>query len=157
MQITLTAPYGMKMKLELPPERIPGFMQMIFQYASVQEPDAARTIPADLPAGQEPVKNRQKRSRAAYKGFLAIKCENCGEIRSFCTRSPISRSYCQCGHATNLHDLKPLVLECKCGSKYRYQTNMDEECFDLACLNCGNPVDLELNKHGDAYVTISDA
>lgn len=184
MQITLTAPYGMKMKLELPEEKVSDFMRMVFLYGSKAEPEGAQTAGEDLRAATGHTNSPKGKARReertldgsdtskpeaaviepafqgkpkGYIGFLAIRCESCGEIRSFCTKSFISKSYCKCGHATKLRGLKPLVLECKCGRKYRYQTNVDEECFDLACFNCGNPVDLKLNKHGDAYVTISDA
>lgn len=55
-----------------------------------------------------------------------------------------------------LHDLKPVFLKCKCGSVFKYKTNVSEEVFDFPCLKCGNPVDLQLNKRGNAYVTIGE-
>ena len=38
----------------------------------------------------------------------------------------------------------------------RCTTNITYNTFDLACLNCRSPVDLELNKRGDTYVTVAD-
>ena len=164
MQITLTAPYGMKMKLEMPEEKISDFMRMVFLYGSEQTPEPVQTTGADaLPsppkseASDAQEITRPKRP-GGYKGFLTIRCEECGEIKNFCTKYFITKSHCnKCGHSTKLRGLKPLFLKCKCGGEYKYRTNMDEECFDLPCINCGNPVDVELNKRGDAYVTISDA
>lgn len=92
----------------------------------------------------------------SYKGFLLVKCEECGKLRGFCAKTPATSSRCECGHRTELHDLKPAFLKCKCGSQFKYKTNVAEEIFDFPCLKCGNPVDLQLNKRGDAYVTIGE-
>lgn len=104
----------------------------------------------------EPKQPEPQREPEAYKGFLIIKCEHCGEIRAFCAKTPITQNTCKCGHATELHDLKPLHLKCKCGSTFNYRTNITDNAFDWPCLNCGSPVDLELNKRGDTYVTVAD-
>lgn len=99
----------------------------------------------------------QKAGSSTYKGFLLIKCEHCGEIKGFCAKIPASRNACsKCGKITELHDLKPLHLKCKCGSEFTYHTNITDDAFDYPCLNCGSPVDLELNKRGDTYVTVMD-
>lgn len=92
-----------------------------------------------------------------YKGFLLIKCEHCGKVRGFCSKTPITSSKCDCGGRTELHSLKRAFLKCsKCGNQFKYQTNITDEVFDYACLNCGSPVDLQLNKRGDTYVTIGE-
>ena len=92
-----------------------------------------------------------------YKGFLIIKCEHCGEVKGFCAKIPASRNHCsKCGKTTELRGLKPLHLKCKCGSEFTYRTNLTDEAFDWPCLNCGSPVDLELNRRGDTYVTVMD-
>lgn len=91
-----------------------------------------------------------------YKGFLLVKCEKCGKLRGFCAKTPTAYSKCECGHRTELHDLRPVFLKCKCGSVFKYKTNVTEEIFDFPCLKCGNPVDLQLNKRGTAYVTIGE-
>lgn len=94
---------------------------------------------------------------STYKGFLLIKCEHCGEVKGFCAKIPASRNACsKCGKVTELRGLKPLHLKCKCGSEFTYRTNMTDEAFDWPCLNCGSPVDLELNRRGDTYVTVGD-
>lgn len=91
-----------------------------------------------------------------YKGFLLVKCEKCGKLRGFCAKTPTAYSKCECGHRTEPHDLRPVFLKCKCGSVFKYKTNVTEEIFDFPCLKCGNPVDLQLNKRGTAYVTIGE-
>lgn len=91
-----------------------------------------------------------------YKGFLLVKCERCGKVKGFCAKTPISAFRCECGHRTELRDLAPAHLKCKCGSQFTYNTNFTERQFDYPCLHCGSPIDLELNKRGDTYVTITD-
>lgn len=87
-----------------------------------------------------------------YTGFLLIQCEDCGKIRGFCAKSPISSYICECGHSTRLNDLKPALLSCqKCGETFRYKTNIQSERFSYSCLNCGKRNRLVLN--GNAYIT----
>ncbi len=91
-----------------------------------------------------------------HKGFLLIKCRHCGKIKGFCAKTPIKEFSCECGGKTELHDLKMAHLHCKCGSNWKYKTNITEEKFEYNCLNCGSPVDMELNSRRNTYVTISD-
>lgn len=91
-----------------------------------------------------------------YKGFLMIKCEKCGAVKGFCAKTPISEYKCECGGKTKLHDLKMVHLHCKCGSHFKYKTNITDERFEYNCLTCGSPVDLELNGRRNTYVTIGD-
>ena len=116
-------------------------------------PEEEEKISAPAP---EPKKPEPQREPEAYKGFLIIRCEQFGEIRAFCAKTPITRNTCKCGHTTELHDLKPLHLKCKCGSTFNYRTNVTDGTFEWPCLNCGSPVDLELNRRGDTYVTVGD-
>lgn len=103
--------------------------------------------------GEEQVENEEPQE---YRGFLLIKCNHCGKIKGFCAKNPISQFTCECGGKTELHDLKPAFLKCKCGSQYKYKTNVTDERFDYGCLNCGSPVDMELNSRRNTYVTVSD-
>lgn len=91
-----------------------------------------------------------------YRGFLLIKCKHCGKLKGFCAKTPIREFSCECGGKTELYGLKPAYPKCKCGSHYRYKTNITEEKFEYNCLNCGSPVDMELNSRRNTYVTISD-
>ena len=67
-----------------------------------------------------------------YKGFLLIRCAQCGELRGFCAKQPI----------------------CKCGKHFKYRTNFEEDVFTYSCLSCGAPVDLAYNKEARAYQTV---
>lgn len=90
------------------------------------------------------------------KGFLIIECEDCGETKAFCARTPITHQFCRdCGHKTmvNYDDLLPAYARCKCGREFKYRTNSRGKNFTIECINCGAPIDLELNGRGTAYVT----
>lgn len=89
-----------------------------------------------------------------YRGFLLIKCDHCGKLKGFCSRQEIHASECNCGKYTELKNLRPVYLSCRCGSEYKYMTNMQTSEFTWRCLNCDNPVDLQLNSRKTAYVTI---
>lgn len=115
---------------------------------------AQETVPSD---GHINVRPELPPRPEEYKGFLLIKCEHCGKVRGFCSKTPITSSKCDCGGRTELHGLKRAFLKCsKCGNQFKYQTNITDEVFDYSCLNCGSPVDLQLNKRGDTYVTIGE-
>lgn len=89
-----------------------------------------------------------------YKGFLLIQCEDCGRMRGFYAKNPQSKYYCECGCETPLKKLRPLFLYCKnCGSDFKYMTNADDD-LTYSCLDCGNHVELKLNRRGDAFVTV---
>lgn len=90
-----------------------------------------------------------------YKGFLLIRCAQCGELRGFCAKQPISSYRCAtCGGETPLHDLTSAHIRCKCGKHFKYRTNWDEDVFTYSCLSCGAPVDLAYNKKARAYQTV---
>lgn len=89
-----------------------------------------------------------------YKGFLLIECEACGKLRGFCAKQPITAHRCTCGHETPLRSLRPAFVKCKCGREFKYKTNITGQRFTYNCLECGSPVDMELNGKGTAYVAI---
>lgn len=93
-----------------------------------------------------------------YKGFLLIRCAQCGELRGFCAKQPISSYRCAtCNGETPLHDLTSAHIRCKCGKHFKYRTNFEEDVFTYSCLSCGAPVDLAYNKKARAYQTVHDA
>lgn len=75
-----------------------------------------------------------------YKGFLLIRCAQCGELRGFCAKQPISSYRCAtCNGETPLHDLTSAHIRCKCGKHFKYRTNFEEDVFTYSCLSCGAP------------------
>lgn len=99
-------------------------------------------------------KPEQTEKREAYGGFLHVKCEACGQGKSFKPKQPITYFICDCGSRTDLDNMAPVFVHCKCGREFKYRTNRTEERFTMNCFACGAPVDLELNGKGDAYVTV---
>ena len=90
----------------------------------------------------------------AYKGFLYIRCENCGEVKGYNAKFPSTYHRCSCGHNTDLRDLRVAHVRCqKCGASFNYRTNLQHD-FTIECITCGSPVDMELGAKGTAFVTV---
>lgn len=183
MEITMKTPFG-ELNFNMPEKQALEFIQSAFRYSVTKEPEEisqeAPHVAQEQPKAPRPINKPQSRVerifgdfRAAkqeekepekaqehepeeYKGFLLIKCEHCGKIKGFCAKTPISEFVCDCGGKTELYGLKPAHLHCKCGSNWKYKTNITDETFYYNCLNCGSPVDLELNSRRNTYVTIMD-
>lgn len=91
-----------------------------------------------------------------YRGFLMIKCEECGEVKGYCAKKETYSFRCdKCGHSTALYDLKPMYLNCECGGRFKYKTNITDKQITRNCINCGQPVDMEINKRGTAYISMN--
>lgn len=90
------------------------------------------------------------------KGFLYMKCRECGTVKGFTTNKELKGYHCfECGADTPFQEaLKKIRLKCECGSYFEYLTNMDADMFDIACLNCGNPVAVQWNDKKQIYETI---
>ena len=97
---------------------------------------------AERPDGQE-----------AYKGFLYIQCEKCGEVKGYNAKYPSTYHKCSCGHRQDMRDLRLAHVNCKCGDSFNYRTNLQHD-FTIPCLRCGSPVDMELGAKGTAFVTV---
>ena len=91
-----------------------------------------------------------------YRGFLMIRCEECGEVKAYCARRETYGYKCKCGHETPLEKLRPMFMHCKCGKTFRYKTNLTAKQHTHICMDCGSPVDMEINSRGTAYVTIGE-
>lgn len=91
-----------------------------------------------------------------YRGFMYLKCPNCGVIKGFCSKEELESYHCKsCGTDTLFSsELKPLYLSCQCGERFKYMTNMDVGMFDVDCINCGNPVAVGWNERKKIYETI---
>lgn len=48
----------------------------------------------------------------------------------------------------------PYEVNCECGGRFRYMTNMEEPIFDVNCLNCGAPVAIQWNEKKKIYETV---
>lgn len=81
------------------------------------------------------------------RGFMYIKCEHCGEVKGFCSRENIDYATCNfCRKSTYFTEpLVPLKFTCECGKSFRYLTNIDDDIFDIKCLECGMPNSVEYN------------
>lgn len=89
----------------------------------------------------------------AYKGFLYIECEKCGEVKGYHAKFPSTYHKCTCGHCQELRGLRIAHVVCKCGETFTYRTNLQRD-FTIPCLRCGSPVDMELGAKGTAFVTV---
>ena len=91
-----------------------------------------------------------------YRGFLYVKCPVCGNTYGYCSSESTTHFYCrQCGRKhTFTEPLKPLHLNCECGKHSKYMTNMDEEMFDVICIQCKSPVAVRYNGKRKSYETI---
>lgn len=107
------------------------------------------------PAGTDGREEEAAAPTGEYRGFLRIRCQWCNAVHSFCAKEPVSECRCrECDEKTKLENLKKMFVECKCGGRYKYYTNEEEPKITHNCLNCGAPVDLELNLRKSAYATI---
>ena len=73
----------------------------------------------------------------------------CGKVTGTCVRQPITDFRCSCGHNTHLRGaLRPLEYTCKCGARFRYRTNLEDEMVEIDCFKCGAPVTMILGSRG---------
>ena len=106
----------------------------------------------DIPEFISPSENEPEQ----YRGFLLIRCEHCGKIRAYCSNYPVTYHKCECGHKTDLHDLKPLYANCECGQRSYYRTNIEDPILDVNCISCGASVAVEWNAKKKRYGTIKE-
>lgn len=91
---------------------------------------------------------------AGYKGFLHIVCSGCGRRRTFCAKKPMTFYKCGCGQETELKNLKNIFAECKCGRRFKYMTNAEDDYLALDCIDCGAPMDVKLNERRNTYIPL---
>lgn len=165
MRIRIDTPIA-KLTADLTEEQVAEILGITLDYAlgldsSVStKPKNPTPVVETVPAPAEPVPNRTNEvpalnpTKAEYKGFLYLQCEECKKFKGFMPKSPISDYHCDCGHTTHLKDMKALYVTCKCGSEFKYLTNSKDEYVTIDCLNCGAPVDLEYHSRNHNYTTI---
>lgn len=89
------------------------------------------------------------------KGFVYIKCIHCGAISGRCLKNQADHFTCpECGKETELDDLRELSVNCECGKRFFYQTNLKMKMFDINCLECGAPVAVFWNDKKEKYETM---
>lgn len=111
---------------------------------------------------QQEAVNKTKNTREqecfekGYKGFMYIRCPKCGEIKGFNAKKESRSFICEdCGIVTPFEEpLKRLYLNCECGRRFTYWTNMTEEMFDIPCIDCGMPVPVIYNHKKNIYETV---
>lgn len=103
----------------------------------------------DMPAAEK----KDTGKKESYTGFLHIKCNKCGHIKTFYCRHDMTFFKCnECGHSFNLRDLKPAHARCGCRAYQTYHTNETEAEIKIPCRACRVPTKLILNKAGTTYV-----
>lgn len=117
--------------------------------AALPEDEPEKTLMAD----PEPEQEREAEESRWYKGFLRVKCEKCGKVKAFCAKKPTRCNVCECGHRTELKDLRTLKFRCECGKQFTYQTNERDSHVTVECLECGTPNDLLWRANKNGYVS----
>lgn len=126
------------------------------QRAAAPSPTPARPEPREQWAIEKPTRKVfTSDDPPRYKGFLLIRCMDCGSVHAFCTKEPISSYYCrECGSRTPLDNMHRLRLFCECGNRSTYWTNLTDDVMDVNCIQCGAPVAMEWNGKAGQYKTI---
>lgn len=167
MKIRIDTPMA-RLTADLPEDQVKELLQIAIGYVTggqqsrtlsmkeviakaMSDPEPEQPAPMVTFVGQEP---RPIQAKQSYKGFLYIKCEACGTTKGFCAKTPTTKHRCTCGHETEIRNLKPLYVNCKCGASFKYQTNITDNYASIDCIQCGAPVDLEYHEKQDTYVTI---
>ena len=116
-----------------------------------KEPDVSEK-PAEIDVYEDTAENFTEKKK--YKGFMLIRCDECGELKGFCAKEPIDSYYCKnCEHKTPLNDLMVLYQDCDCGKHFKYLTNEKAESITHSCISCGMETEMVLNNRRTAYVT----
>lgn len=114
------------------------------------DPEENQTKPEKIKA-----KPSKRKDYEGYKGFLLIRCKDCGQERAYCSKIPTTAYRChECGAATELEGLRSLWMYCQCGNKSHYNTNIEDAMAEVNCIVCGAPVTTEWNKKKKMYQTV---
>ena len=120
-----------------------------------EPPEEQRDPPSEThaePAAEDGTKNGAERS---HSEFLFLRCSVCGAVRAFCARTPTRLYLCPaCGGVTELGALTRAYTACECGNRARYETNLEDRCFDIPCVACGSPCPVEYSPAKNIFVPI---
>lgn len=161
MKISINTPIA-RLEAYLPEVQVKELLQIAVDYVTGGTVNVFRPVDDAQQANPAPrieiltddSKAKHGATEDGYKGFLYIKCEECGLTKGFCVKSTIKESRCDCGHATHLVDLKPMYVNCRCGKSFKYLTNLTDSIISMNCIHCGSPVDLEYHDKKRVYQTI---
>lgn len=121
----------------------------------VKVPHIAESAQLSVPVPEKP-EVLSEFAAPKYKGFMYIKCPVCGKEKGLCMKKETDHYHCDsCGKRTEFEKpLVPLWVNCECGKRYKYLTNVTESLFDINCLDCGSPVAVKWNGDKQIYETI---
>ena len=164
MKIRIDTPV-VRLSADLTEEQVAEILGIALDYAtgldshSSHEPKTPTPVVETSPEPTEPVmqwnpKAPEPIKTVEFKGFLYLKCEECGKFKGFMPKTPISNYRCDCGHITQLKGMMVMRVNCKCGAKFKYLTNAKDSVISIDCYNCGSPVDLEYHERKQEYLTI---
>ena len=163
MKIRIETPIA-TIKADLAEEYVAEILARTLDYAcgynshSSPEPQTPTPVVETAPAPVETVQSITPKApepqKAEFRGFLHLKCEECGKFKSFMPKTPISKYKCDCGHITHLENMAVMRVNCKCGAQFKYLTNALDSQLSIDCYSCGSPVDLEYHERKQEYTTI---
>ena len=163
MQITLITS-KVSISCDLQEHEVNDLLRTAMRYVTGEYEGRKCVHPVEVIPVQEPAvpshdirdlqKTRPNPEEEGYKGFLYIKCEDCGTIKGYCSKTPRHFHRCECGHETPLKDLEVMRVNCVCGADFKYRTNLTEDIHTMTCMNCGQPVELEHNVKRRMYQTM---
>ena len=172
MNVTIETPHA-KVNVDMPAIKASNLIMLAFEYANRfdseledtatverNQEDEKRFGPDEAPNLHVPAMEllpsiNNSTPQQGYKGFLLIKCACCGKVKGFNAKEPLYHYHCNnCDGVTELGNLKVAYLDCKCGARWKYRTNITDEQFDYVCLNCNNIISAILNSRRNTYVTI---
>ncbi len=91
------------------------------------------------------------------KGFLAVKCDICGDRRIAFLKDYDMACLCHtCGAEieVNERNTKLAFANCQnCGNELYYRTNFTAQIIHIPCKRCGRDIRLELSEDGADYKT----
>lgn len=89
------------------------------------------------------------KDKTEYKGFMHLRCEHCGAVRTLNINKYVSDYKCQsCGETMPLRNLHRAYFRCECGGSWAYNTNLDCKMIELNCVRCSAPMTAEMDKSG---------
>lgn len=137
------------------PERAPDSVGIVTADEDTSKSDVEEAT-QEISEMEIPEKETEESGSKKYKGFMYIKCPECGKVKGFNAKNPTDHYHCDgCGARTEFRDsLVLLWAHCECGRRYKYLTNMEEPAFDINCLECGAPVAVQWNGKKRLYETI---